>query len=148
MWGYYLLGGEYGAVDFHVLCHDPLKCDSSGRRGVVHKRSIPTPHTNPCFAGEGEVSDQQSIHILSRSCRLSSPVLLQLRLNELSQPSESPLIPYWFLPCGDSLVDESPCLHQYPRVVMRQPFVRLRNSAPQLIKYFDCLRPRLTDGHM
>ena len=46
-------GGEGGgsAVYFHALCPDPLKCDSSGRRGVVHRYSVPSLNPPPLYAG-------------------------------------------------------------------------------------------------
>ena len=43
----------YGALEFHTLHRDPIECDSSERRGVVHRHSIPPPHPPPCFTGEG-----------------------------------------------------------------------------------------------
>ena len=145
MWGYFLPGG-YGAVYFHALRHDPLECDSGGRRIGVRHCSVPSPHHSTCFAGEGEVSAHKSLHILSR-CRIPpSPVLLQRRPNGSSQTFESPLIPPRFLPCRDSLISNSPRPQLYPLVVARCPFVRLRNGTPQLSKDLFCPRPCLTTG--
>ena len=133
MWVYSIRGGwgwGYGTVEFHAC----------GRWGVVHRHSVPPPHNHPCFAGKGGVSDQQSLHILSfRHCP-QSPFLIQRRPNSLSHPSESPLVPPWFLPCGDSLVDGYPHIRQCPQVVARCPFVWLWKGAPQLSE--DLVRPR------
>ena len=57
-------GGGYGVVEFLTLLCDPLECDSSGRRGVIHRRSVPTPHTPPWFAVEGGIPVQQYFHVL------------------------------------------------------------------------------------
>ena len=148
MWGYYLRGGGggYGALDFHAFRCDLLECDSSERRDEVHRRSVPVLHRPPCFSGEGGVSAHKYLNILSHCLFPLYPVLIQRLPNILSQPSDSPLIPPGLPPRGDSLVNESPRLCQYPRVVVRCLFVRLWNGAPQLEEDLVCPRPCLMSG--
>ena len=48
-------GGEVDMVEFLMLRRDPLKCDSSGQKGVVYRFSVPPPHPPTIFAVEGGV---------------------------------------------------------------------------------------------
>ena len=145
MWRYSLTGG-FSASEFRALFRDPLECDSSRRRVVVHRRSVPPLHPPSYFVLWGGVPAQQSIRIISHQRRPPSPVLLQCRPNGTSQTSDSPLVSPWFPPCRYSLVDDSPRLCQYPQVAARRPFFRLRYGAPQLSEDIFRLCPRLTDG--
>ena len=140
MWGCSITGGGYGAVEFHALHRDPLKCDSSGQWGMVHWHSVPSPHPTPYSSGEEGVHVHKLLHILYRRLRLPLPFLIQLLPNIPYQPYEPPLILPGFLPRGDPLVDKSPRLLRYPRVVACRPFVWIWNGTPQLVK--DCVRPR------
>ena len=66
-------GGGYGRVDFHALCCDPLKCDSSVWQNMVHRFLVTSPHPPPCFMEEGGVSVKSrstSLPAVSTRCRL------------------------------------------------------------------------------
>ena len=101
----------YGAVEFHTLCCDPLECNSRRQRSVIHCRSVPPPHPPPYFVGEGGIPSNQYFQVLYRRYHPLSPVLLQCCLIGTSHISESLLFLSWLPPCGDSLVNESPRLH-------------------------------------
>ena len=50
-------------IEFHALHRDPLKCDSNGRWGLIHHRSVSPLHPSPCFARDGGIPDKQSFHV-------------------------------------------------------------------------------------
>ena len=80
--GMFYPGGEgYGVVELHALIRDPLECDSSEERVMLHRRSVPSPHNPPCFTGEGGVTGQDPPHFFAQCLHLPPPVLLQFRPN-------------------------------------------------------------------
>ena len=139
-------GGGYDTVEFHVLHRNPLECDSSGRRDMIHRCSVPYPHPPPCLVGEGGFTGQNPLYIFARFLHPLPLFLLQRRPNCLSQPLYPCMAPPGFLPREDSLVDESPCLLQDPLVVAHGLFFWLRHSAPQLVEDLIQPCPLLTSG--
>ena len=139
-------GGGYGAVEFHALHHYLLEYDSCGRQGMVHFRSVPSPHPPPSFLGEGRVASQKTLFLLTYRLRPPPPVLFHGFPYCPPQPPDPSLIYSQFLSRGDYLVDESLRRLGNPHVVTRLPFVRLRYGAPQLCKNPVLPRPRLTSG--
>ena len=142
--GCYFPGRGYIAVDFHALLRYLLRCDSCRRRGLVHRRSVASPHQPPIFSGEGRVSGYKLLYILPHYLRPPSPVLLQGYPYYPSQPPGPSLVSYRLSPCGDSLVDESPRCLGKPGVMMRHPFVWLLDGAAQICKNLVFSRPRLS----
>ena len=58
MWVSSPLEGGCGAVDVIALCRDPLECDSSGRKGVIHRLSVPPLYPPQSFVREGGIPGQ------------------------------------------------------------------------------------------
>ena len=89
-----LQGRRYCAVEFHALRRYPLKCDSSGWRGMVHRRSVPAPHPPPCF------SEEVGVPVKIRST--SSPAVSTCRcisyfsVSLIAHPSHLKLV--WYRP--------------------------------------------------
>ena len=146
MWGYSLPGGGggYVAVEFHALRRDPLKCDSSGWQGVIHRHSVPSHILLHDLWGRGES--------LLSSLSTSSPAVSACRLlssfsaSQMARPSR--LILRWYRPSYRLVETLSSTSLQVStniqKFVARHPFVRFRDGAPQLSKDLVCPRLRLT----
>ena len=88
-------GGEggYGAVYLLALCRDPLECDASRRRGVIHSFLIPPLNPPPSFAWGGggrslfnrlssasPAAVSRRHHYYLREDRMARPNILRRRL--------------------------------------------------------------------